>query len=266
MKSDETEETRLSWNRHAAYWDTHVDKDGDSNRILNSDPVLWRFAGDVKGLTVLDAGCGNGYLSIKLHDSGANVIGIDFSDRMIDRAQANAPHIDFRVDSCSELKTVCDDSIDMVIANYVLMDTPDLDATMRAFDRVLRAEGVAIVIFSHPCFPQGAATVSSGEVGVHYHWSFPYFQQRKCNDLPWGKFKEPFKWFHRPLSDYWKAFMGAGFEVVEFEEPRIAESSYHLAKDQKQLYNSQNRPCSVAFKLRKKRHNQEVQATRLPTR
>ena len=49
--------------------------EGDGNRILNSDPVLWAFAGDVDGLTVLDAGCGTGYLSKMMcqHFSGQKI-------------------------------------------------------------------------------------------------------------------------------------------------------------------------------------------------
>ena len=68
MSNDEMEEVRDLWNRVADDWRIQVGDDGDGNRILNSDPVLWQFAGDVNGLTVLDAGCGTGYLSKKLHD------------------------------------------------------------------------------------------------------------------------------------------------------------------------------------------------------
>lgn len=147
------EETKASWNSIAADWDVQVGEEGDSNRILNSDPVLWAFAGDIKGLTVLDAGCGTGYLTRKLHERGARVIGVDFSEHMIDMARVNVPGVDFRVESCSDLGRIGDGSMDMVIANYVLMDTPDLEGTMQAFCRVLRDEGLAIVMFSHPCFP-----------------------------------------------------------------------------------------------------------------
>lgn len=160
MINSELEETRNFWNRVADDWLIQVGDDGDSNRILNSDPVLWKFAGDVSGLTVLDAGCGTGYLSKQLRDHGALVTGIDFSERMIEIARVRYPDIDFRADSCSELRTIADACFDMVIANYVLMDTPGLQATMNAFSQILKSGGVAVLVFSHPCFPQGSATIS----------------------------------------------------------------------------------------------------------
>jgi ubiquinone/menaquinone biosynthesis C-methylase UbiE len=258
MDNHESDDVRDFWNRVAGEWDIQIGADGDSNRILNSDPVLWEFAGDVDGLKVLDAGCGTGYLCKQLSDRGAVVTGIDISERMI--AIARAQHlravqpqaaIDFRVDSCSELRTVGDGEFDLVVANYVLMDTPDLEDTMHAFSRVLRNRGSAVLVFSHPCFPQGRATVSGRDAEINYCWTFPYFERRKCVDPPWGHFTSDFIWFHRPLSDYWKAFKGAGFAVVDFEESRIAEERYHLAPSPRKLANSRTRPYSVAFKLRK---------------
>src|SRR5713226_4910849 len=214
MDEREIQETRAFWNRVADDWRVQVGTAGDTNRILNADPVLWAFAGDVRGRTVLDAGCGTGYLTKKLHDQGARVLGIDFAERMIEIARARYPDLDFRVDACSELRTIAEAHFDMVIANYVLMDTSDLQGTMHAFNRVLRPNGVAVLVFSHPCFPQEYATVSQNGEEIRYCWSFPYFEPRKCTDPPWAHFTSEFIWFHRPLSDYWKAFMAAGFVVV----------------------------------------------------
>ena len=123
---------------------------------------------------------------------------------------------------------------------------------MQAFNRVLKAEGSVIAIFSHPCFPQGRATVSSDEEGIQYQWGFPYFEQRKCIDPPWRHFTAEFIWFHRPLSDYWKAFKSAGFNVVDLEAPRIGKERYHLAENEQKRSNSKSRPYSIAFKLQKK--------------
>jgi hypothetical protein len=132
------------------------------------------------------------------------------------------------------------------------MDTPDLRGAMNAFSRILRTGGVAVLVFSHPCFPQGRATISKNGGEIFYYWNFPYFEPRKCTDPPWAHFKSEFIWFHRPLSDYWKAFLAAGFAVVDFEEPRIAEERYHLAENEKKLKNGKTRPYSVAFKLQRK--------------
>ena len=71
---------------------------------------------------------------------------------MIEIARAHHPALDFRVDSCAELRTVNDESFDLVIANYVLMDTPDLQGTLHAFHRVLKTDGMAVLVFSHPVF------------------------------------------------------------------------------------------------------------------
>src|SRR5262245_54986527 len=103
MDDGPLEEARECWDRLADDWHIQVGDEGDSNRRMNSDPVLWAFAGDVGGLTVLDAGCGTGYLSRKLRDRGAHVTGVDFSPRMIEIARTLDPGIDFRVDCCTQL-------------------------------------------------------------------------------------------------------------------------------------------------------------------
>lgn len=251
MDQGEAEEVRDFWNRVADDWQIQIGSSGDNNRILNSDPVLWSFAGNVGGLKLLDAGCGTGYLSRQASQRGAVVTGVDISERMIEIARGMNPEIDFRVDSCSRLRSIRDGEFDIVIANYVLMDTPDLDATMNAFCRVLRSGGKALLVFSHPCFPQGRAQQSGDGTETSYRSRFSYFERRKCVDPPWGHFTSDFIWFHRPLSDYWKAFRAAGFVVLDFEEPRITEERYHLAENPRKLANSKRRPYSVAFKLQK---------------
>ncbi|MEN9520656.1 MAG: hypothetical protein RLZZ381_3244 [Cyanobacteriota bacterium] len=46
------QEVREFWNRVAADWDIQVGENGDSNRILNSDPILRKFSGEIQNLTV----------------------------------------------------------------------------------------------------------------------------------------------------------------------------------------------------------------------
>lgn len=240
------------WNSVADDWRIQVGDDGDENRRLNSDPVLWKYAGEVRGLRVLDAGCGTGYLTKKLHDCGAHVTGVDFSERMLAVARRLNPAIDFRMDSCAELQTCQDEEFDIIISNYVLMDVENLEGCINAFARVLKTRGKAVTIFSHPCFPQGAARIpEDGTSRVAYGWDHSYFERRRRVDPPWSHFKTEFIWFHRPLSDYWDAFRAAGFVVEQLAEPRLTEENCHLARDDRARIQNATRPYSVAFQLRK---------------
>jgi SAM-dependent methyltransferase len=246
---NDNDDARAAWNRLAADWRIQVGDEGDPNRRLNSDPVLWRLAGDVRGLRVLDAGCGTGYLTKKLMERGAAAIGVDFAEEMVGIARASYPGIDFRVDSVSELRTIGDAAVDLIVSNYVLMDAPDLEGAVRAFHRVLRPGGRAVLIFSHPCFPQDNATVEPD--AVTYRWTWNYFDRTRRVDPPWRHFKDDFIWFHRPLGDYFRAFTGAGFAVQQIEEPRIEPERHHLA-DPVRLEISKRRPYSIAFGLEKR--------------
>ncbi|MBW4622017.1 MAG: class I SAM-dependent methyltransferase [Cyanosarcina radialis HA8281-LM2] len=249
------EEVKEFWDRVAEDWEIQVGDDGDNNRLLNSDPVLWQFLGDVRGFRVLDAGCGTGYLTRKLVQNDALVTGVDISPKMLEIARRKSIeaglNIEYHVDSCSQLKSCRDASYDTIVSNYVLMDIPDLEATIKSFNRVLKPKGTAVLVFSHPCFPQGKAIAIEPDELVLYEWSFSYFKRQKCIEKPWGHFKSEFIWFHRPLSDYWKAFKSFGFDIIDFEEPRITDDRFHLAKTERILKNSRFRPYSVAFKLQK---------------
>ena len=62
----------------APYWDAH--EDTSDEKILS----LLKRIGIKKGDAVLDVACGTGRITSLLHDlSGANVLGVDISDKMI---------------------------------------------------------------------------------------------------------------------------------------------------------------------------------------
>lgn len=205
---------------------------------------------------MLDAGCGTGYLSRQLCKQGAIVTGIDFSPKMLEisqqKAQAENLPIRFQEDSCSQLKTLLENDFDALVSNYVFMDLPDLEGATHAFYRVLKPGGIAVVVFSHPCFPQGDEATVNSDRSITYRWQQSYFDRHRRQDVPWKHFTSPFTWFHRPLSDYWKAFKSAGFAVVDFEEPRLSADRAAQVETDNERFNCQNRPYSVAFKLAKR--------------
>ncbi|MGE4132877.1 MAG: class I SAM-dependent methyltransferase [Bdellovibrionales bacterium] len=237
------DEIAKCWDDKAAQWKQWVGESGDNNRRFNSDPVLKKFAGDVRGKKILDAGCGAGYLAISMARDGAEVIGVDLSQKMIQEAASLALEkkstARFRVDSCEELGTVPDASIDILVSNYVLMDLPNLQNAVNSIYRVLTPRGVAVCVIGHP-------------FGSELKESENYFDEVKKVDR-WGPFDSDFIFFHRPLSQYWKAFREAGLEIVDFDEPVAQNPNIDGFKDEwKATY--RKRPWSVAFKLTKPEH------------
>lgn len=249
-KSPSSDQVKRLWDKKANEWEIQVGKHGDNNRRLNSDPVLWKMLGPVKGRKVLDAGCGTGYLSLKLAAKGAKALGVDHSSEMIKLARARIVRgngsAEFGVSYLEKLKGVKAGSFDLAVSNYVLMDVKGLEGALGQVYRALRPGGIFVCIILHPCFDHGMARLKEG--GASYTWKQPYFERHEYWET-WGHFRSPFVSFHRSLSDYWRAFHKAGFTVEDFQEPVVAAGN--RKGDKETIRRLRWTPFSVAFKLKK---------------
>lgn len=226
---DEARRSIALWDAKADEWAAWTGEQGDRNRRFISDPVLHRLLGEVRGLRVLDAGCGAGYLAARLARDGADVIAVDASARMIEHARARG--LDARVDDVRTLGTIDRASIDRVVSNYVLMDLPDIDSACRAIARVLAPRGAAVLVFTHPCFD-----------GVE-----PYCEERRVEER-WGPFSSDFVFWHRPLARYVGALRDARLEITHLEEPVLDRSVAHpFDRDREQALST--RPLSIAIRV-----------------
>src|SRR5579884_2275481 len=102
--------------------------EGDFARKYLLNPILFSLLGDVTGKTILDAGCGQGYLCRLLARKGAIVTGIEpatpWYNYAQQREQAERLGIRYLQADLSKMKPIAD-SFDCVIANMVFMDIPD---------------------------------------------------------------------------------------------------------------------------------------------
>lgn len=227
---DETA-VRRAWDANAQRWSELTGDDGDETRRLQTDETVLALLGEVRGMRVLDAGCGTGYLARKLARSGASVTGVDVSERMIDiareREQREPLGVAYERASIQEATTLAAESFDAAVANFVLMDTPDPEAALREMRRLVKPGGRLVAAMSHPCFACGpgdwqVAAPDSPRIEDRAAFRVDnYFVRGPYRSRSGGM--EPVPGFHRPLRDWWKLFRGAGWRVEEVEEPSITE-------------------------------------------
>ncbi|NJL00378.1 MAG: magnesium protoporphyrin IX methyltransferase [Spirulinaceae cyanobacterium SM2_1_0] len=120
------------------------------DRVLN-----WLEAdGNLANLTICDAGCGVGSLSLPLAAAGAQVYGSDISEKMVGEAQARAQQTLTNPDLKLEVKDLEDlsGSYHTVICLDVLIHYPDAEAFAMLAQLASLAESRLLVSFAPKTF------------------------------------------------------------------------------------------------------------------
>jgi 2-polyprenyl-3-methyl-5-hydroxy-6-metoxy-1,4-benzoquinol methylase len=199
--------------------------EGDLTRQYLLNPALFALIGSIRGTTILDAGCGQGYLSRLLAKRGARVTGIEPSDAFftyaLHREQTEQLGIRYLQADLSTW-TPTPNSFDVVIANMVLMDIPDYQAALTNCVAALQPAGKLIFSILHPCFEEaGSAWEDKGYVAVQ-----DYFRERAI--------KQTYGYFiHRTLSTYLNSVVRAGCVIQQVLEPQldaVIAADYHAER------------------------------------
>lgn len=97
-----------------------------------------------KDASILDFGCGTGLLTKYLHEKlpGAKIDGMDISQEMIKKAQANCPECRFYYGDISSAELP---QYDVIIAKDVFNHIPDFTETIVKLDERLKPKGSIII-------------------------------------------------------------------------------------------------------------------------
>jgi 2-polyprenyl-3-methyl-5-hydroxy-6-metoxy-1,4-benzoquinol methylase len=204
-------------------------------------PATLSLLPEVRGLRVLDAGCGPGVYAEWLAARGAEVVACDANrkmveyarDRLGDRAQVLQANLEQPLDFLD------DQSFDLVLCPLVLDYVKDWKSVFEEFSRLLRPAGCLVFSMEHPC----------PKFWDHRQES-NYFDTHPV-EYEWHGFGKPIKVpsYRRPLQAVINPLVEAGFILDRLLEP-VPTDEFQQAEpeDYAQLIKSPGFLCVRAIK------------------
>ncbi|HZG14517.1 MAG TPA: methyltransferase domain-containing protein [Candidatus Bathyarchaeia archaeon] len=156
-----------------------------------------------KGEKVLDLGCGTGDLAHSIHDHGAIVSGIDFSEAMIQQARQKYPALSFDVADAQTYRT--SEQYDAVFSNAALHWMKQPEKAIETTWLALRAGGRFVAEFG-----------GKGNIQSVYQAIVHYFARRGMDAAA----RNP--WFFPTIGEYGHLLEQQGFRITyarHFDRP-----------------------------------------------
>jgi len=209
------------WDDAAQSWLDFVRKGKDFHRDGLNNPATFELIGNVKGQVVLDVACGEGYNTRILTRQDAEVVGIDFSEKMVELARKEEEMerlgICYLVMDATDLHEFSGNKFDLVTCFMSLQDIRDYRRAISEIARVLKNRGRFVFSIPHPCFENMIVSGKRTSASERYFGETEYV-------LPWDmeRLTKPFKTttFHRTLTDYVDALFRSRLFVSRLVEPK----------------------------------------------
>ncbi|MCA9488206.1 MAG: class I SAM-dependent methyltransferase [Nanoarchaeota archaeon] len=220
-------------------YDSNVEFWNRDSKIIQSDflcrPHVLKLLGGVKDKRILDAGCGEGYLSRILSNQGAMVVAIDSSRGMIEKAKnySKENKVKYCVDSILSLKTVRKNSIDKAISvmvfNY-LNKKSEWNIALRKIHGILKKSGEFVLALQHPF--EIVHSPKTNWIDHIKNENKVYWDEKgifkKLFDFRGNSFRT--KNIHRTFSTILNKLIENGFEIKRVLEPKPSKKDLRSFK------------------------------------
>lgn len=213
MKRDPDEN---GWLSSAQAWINRMPEAGDFAREFVLDPFMMQRVANAKAQTMLDIGCGEGRFCRMASRQGLQTTGIDPVEPFIQYARQLDPHGRY-LPGFAENLPFGDASFDLTVFYLSLIDIDDIRAAIDEATRVLRPGGILLIANLNSFFTSnGTIGWIAGEDGRRHHPLGTYLEE-KADWFEWDGVR--IRNWHRPLSAYMSALLGADLTLTYFDEP-----------------------------------------------
>ena len=141
-----------SWQANADSWIDIIDSNGSESRRLITNKAIVEAICNVKPLSVLDIGCGEGWLSKELYNNGIAMTGVDVIPDLIEKAKEKNIG-KFIIASCEDIyfdKISFSKLFDAIVINFTLIGKKSTENLLPSLPELLTASGKLFIQTLHP--------------------------------------------------------------------------------------------------------------------
>jgi 2-polyprenyl-3-methyl-5-hydroxy-6-metoxy-1,4-benzoquinol methylase len=224
-QSDREREILQSWIANSNPWIRTVQHGEIESRKLATNAAITEAVAALEPATVLDVGCGEGWLCRALESQGIAAYGVDGSPVLIEEALSTGSS-KFLVQSYADIivrGVVWSQMFDVIVCNFSLFGKDSTAPLLRALHPHLAVDGHMVIQTLHPSNPSIDATDVSG-------WRTESWEGMQ------GSYSAPYQWYYRTSRDWHALFRASGLIIEDVSEV---------------LHPARNIPWSIIFKLTK---------------
>ena len=217
MDAERSARLLRSWDTNAGAWTDAVRERRIPSRRAGTDDAIVAAVLRTKPATVLDVGCGEGWLARALAPHGCRVVGIDSSHALIEAARAlgGGTFVAMAYDALGAKVAELGAPFDAVVCNFSLLEA-DLAPLLGALRGALSASGRLLIQTVHPWIAKGDAPYVDG------------WREETFADFG-GRFTDSMPWYFRTLGSWVAAMQASRLAIERIAEPVDPESDRLLS-------------------------------------